>query len=118
LADPRIPEADNHIPIHVILDSDHYNSITSYGVEYRKEGLSLRDTIFGQVVSGRYKPYFPENAYESGSPYPAFSILSSDPEYLTIFGDEHVGQKIEWHPAVDAFDIYGAPYSSEIEADN
>jgi hypothetical protein len=117
LADPRILEADKHIPIHVILDSDQYNSITSYGVEYRKEGLSLRDTIFGHVVSGRYKPYFPENAYESGSPYPAFSILSSDPEYLTIFGDEHVGQKVEWHHAVDAFDIYGAPYSSELEAD-
>jgi hypothetical protein len=116
-ADPRILGGDNQIPIQVILDSGQDNSITSYGIEYRKEGLSLRDTIFGQVVSGRYKPYFPENAYESGSPYPAFSILSSDPEYLTIFGDEHVGQKVEWHHAVDAFDIYGAPYSLEIEVE-
>jgi hypothetical protein len=35
LADPRILDENDHIPIHVILDSDQYNIITSYGLEYR-----------------------------------------------------------------------------------
>ncbi len=117
LADPRIVKGHSSIPIHVILNADIFNKLIEDRVEYRRGGLVLRRTIFGQVVSGKYLPDCPDWAYETGATFPAFSILSSDPEYLTMLGDGHVAQKVEWHHAIDAFDIYGKPYVSDIEQD-
>ncbi len=118
LADPRILEQRGQIPLQIILDCDYFNKLTSSGMEYRKDGIVLRETPFGEIASGKYIPEIPEWAFDSGGIFPAYTILNSEePELLTIFGDEEVGQKVEWHHATDAFDIYGSPYSSELEAD-
>jgi hypothetical protein len=105
LADPRIVKGINSIPIHVILDADIFNKLIEDPVECRRDGLVLQRTIFCHIVSCKYLPVCPDWAYETGATFPAFSILSSNPEYLTILGDEHVTQKVEWHHAIYAFDI-------------
>ena len=113
LADQRILENPSRVPIQIMLDVDQYNRLAELTPEIRQDGLVLRDTMFGKIVSGAYIPDCPDWAYGSDAVYPAYSILSSDPELLAIFGDEFVGQKLEWHEATDAFDIYGAPYKDQ-----
>jgi hypothetical protein len=117
LADLRIGTITSSVPIHVILDVDFCNQIVASSTEIRKDGLVLHKTIFGHIVSVKYIPSCPDWAYQTGATVPAFSILQSNPEYLAILGDEHVAQKVEWHLATDAIDIYRNPYAAEFEGD-
>ncbi len=47
-------------------------------MEYRKDGIVLRETPFGEIASGKFIPDLPEWAFDGGGIFPAYSILASD----------------------------------------
>lgn len=107
LADPEILGKDRELPFEVLLDIAGCHEIMTGAILLNFNGIAIRDSPFGLLASGRYKFQVED---DDPAVYPAYTILASEPEYMTVVGDERAAQMVEYHEAADVHDLFGEPH--------